>query len=589
VIGLALWSDVSAAHAQLKLILTPAQPDPQPVGTVLTWRGWLGTLAPQTLYRFEVDGGDGWRLVQDYSKSRTLRWTSLQEGQYQVRLSVLDPGTGSSTTMSATVRFTSRVTGSVPVVATTEHPLVALYSAPPCTSGSVHVRFRPLDDVAWQATPRQACHGAASLNFYVAGMRARTTYVLQQELVDGGTVVSGPQLSLQTGDPALDLPALTMVSPPDADTSASEPMLLTSFVIPAPIRVSQQVGPIATDLAGNILWYDPRMATRGSWASYLVRVVPGGTMLLLMGHQPNYGQVLRESDLAGITVRETNVTALNAQLARMGKDPISYLSHDALRLPNGHTVILAPVERLLTGVQGPGTKDVLGYAILDLDPNFQIVWTWNAFDFLDPHRRAVMNELCAEPACGPLRLASVANDWIHGNSLAHLPDGNLLLSMRHQDWVVKIDYRDGAGTGQVLWRLGDGGDFTIVSDDPWPWFSHQHQVEWAGDRLVLYDNGNTRINRMNGGHSRGQALLLDEARRTATLILNADLGLRSAAWGSAQHLANGNYHFMNGLIPPSQRMSSESVEVLADGGPNYRIMWGSGAYRSFRMKDIYTP
>ena len=360
-------------------------------------------------------------------------------------------------------------------------------------------------------------------------------------------------------------------------------------MIPAPIRVSQQVGPIATDLAGNLLWYDPRMATRGSWGSYLVRVVPGGTMLMLLGHQPNYGQVLRESDLAGITVRETNVTALNEQLARMGKDPISYLSHDALRLANGHTLCLAPVERLLTGVQGPGTKDVLGYMILDLDSNFQIVWTWNAFDFLDPHRRAVMNEICAEPACGPLRLASVANDWIHGNSLSVLPDGNLLLSMRHQDWVVKIDYRGGAGTGQVLWRLGDGGDFTIVSDDPWPWFSHQHQVDWAGDRIVLYDNGNTRINRTNGGHSRGQALLLDETHRTATLVLNADLGLRSAAWGSAQRLANGNYHFMNGLIPPSQRMSSESVEVRPDATPDYRAMWESGAYRSFRMRDIYTP
>ena len=38
-----------------------------------------------------------------------------------------------------------------------------------------------------------------------------------------------------------------------------------------------------------------------------------------------------------------------------------------------------------------------------------------------------------------------------------------LLSMRHQDWVVKIDYRNGGGNGDILWRMGVDGDFQIAS------------------------------------------------------------------------------------------------------------------------------
>ena len=99
-------------------------------------------------------------------------------------------------------------------------------------------------------------------------------------------------------------------------------------------------------------------------------------------------------------------------------------------------------------------------------------------------------------------LAPVANDWLHANSLNYIPSsGDLLFSMRHQDWVAKIDYNNGTGGGAVLWELGLGGSWTINSTDPYPWFSHQHDVEYElGGTTVLsaYDNGNTRITAKSG-------------------------------------------------------------------------------------------
>ena len=58
--------------------------------------------------------------------------------------------------------------------------------------------------------------------------------------------------------------------------------------------------------------------------------------------------------------------------------------------------------------------------------------------------------------------------------------------MRSQDWVAKIDYNHGTGTGAVLWELGNGGSFTIISTDPWPWFSHRHDVEYERGRVLRY-------------------------------------------------------------------------------------------------------
>ena len=61
-------------------------------------------------------------------------------------------------------------------------------------------------------------------------------------------------------------------------------------------------------------------------------------------------------------------------------------------------------------------------------------------------------------------------------------DGNLIVSVRHQDWVIKIDYAHGHGDGHVIWRLGQGGDFAVISSDPSPWFSHQHYAHYRTTR-----------------------------------------------------------------------------------------------------------
>src|SRR5262249_36339556 len=167
-------------------------------------------------------------------------------------------------------------------------------------------------------------------------------------------------------------------------------------------------------------------------------------------------------------------------------------------------------------------------------------------------------------------------------------DGNLVLSVRNQDWVIKIAYENGAGDGHIIWRLGQGGDFTVNSTDPNPWFSHQHNAHYIDDTtLILFDNGDTRRASDPNAHSRGQVWKLDEQTMTAPLVLNVDLGNYSYALGAAQQLPNGNYVFTSGFQGQPPNQFGQSIEVRPDGTKAYVQQVSGLLYRSYRVRTLY--
>lgn len=96
-----------------------------------------------------------------------------------------------------------------------------------------------------------------------------------------------------------------------------------------------------------------------------------------------------------------------------------------------------------------------------LNTNLQVTWTWDAFDHLDPTKRPpIAGETCAASDGGTALCAipdPQSEDWLHTNSIGWSPtDHDLVLSFRHQDWVIKIDYRDGRGHGAISHRRHPG-------------------------------------------------------------------------------------------------------------------------------------
>jgi hypothetical protein len=291
-------------------------------------------------------------------------------------------------------------------------------------------------------------------------------------------------------------------------------------------------------------------------------------------------------------VRETNLDAVSAELTAMGHDPIYSFSHDVERLPNGQTAVIGLTERTVN-INGTLT-DYVGADIVVLDDNLQVAWVWDSFAHLDVNRGPVLGEVLQPgsqiPTASVPRLPAV--DWLHLNAVSWSPaDGDLVLSMRNQDWVIKIDYRNGEGDGHVIWRLGQDGDFTVNSTDPNPWFSHQHDAHYVDDTtMVLFDNGTTRRESYPNANSRGQVWKLDEETMTATLVVNADLGNWAGALGAAQRLSNGDYSFTMGEIgpePPPPHPPAQTFEVSPDGTVVYDLKDSQMEYRSFRIRTLY--
>jgi len=91
------------------------------------------------------------------------------------------------------------------------------------------------------------------------------------------------------------------------------------------------------------------------------------------------------------------------------------------------------------------------------------------------------------------------NDWVHANALIPHPDGGMIVSLRHQDAVVKVD-----GDGALEWILADHAGWRgayrdkllVPISDPFIWPYHQHAPQWIEDgsepfgRLLVFDNRN---------------------------------------------------------------------------------------------------
>ena len=597
---------------------TTSVSSPQPLGTTVTFTASATDTDAGTIsYRYQIGAGGGpLHMVRDFSVTPTFVFTpTATPANYQIVVTARNNSTLNTGQGNENFRFTSLVVGGAAVVTPTANPLVALVSSPPCAAGGLNMRVSVLRTGGKAfSTHWKPCTTGETLNFLIAGMRAATTYNLTLQTWNGSAVSNGTVLNFTTGTPSASVfGGITVVTPATSADSLTERFLL----------MNASPNAMAVDIAGNPVWYyvDPIPGTQPT----VTRPVAGGEIIMYTnglnsaGNSVTNDQILREIDLAGNIIRETNATRVSEQVSAMsgvasncklgGTDClVGAFHHEGLALPNGHTLILTDEEKIFTdGTQGSSPTnpvDIVGDIIVDLDTNWQVAWYWRAFDHLNANRAAILGETCAgttagSGGCPPIYLVNggVAQDWLHGNALYYTSaDGSILFSMRHQDWVIKIDYGNGTGTSNILWTLGKGGDFAINSTDPYPWFSHQHDagfVQNGTSTLALFDNGDTRVAPpplgLGSGDSRGYVLSMDYTTMTVTPVLLADLGYYSRALGTAELLANGDYSFEAGIAPTTPS-TNNAIEVFPNGTLGLTIR-GNGyiCYRAIRMVDLYTP
>jgi arylsulfate sulfotransferase len=473
-------------------------------------------------------------------------------------------------------------------VAGTANTQVASYTISPAAAGNVSVQFGTDTTYGLTTWTQPVPTGGGAVSLFVAGMRANTLYHMRGvvQFADGSQYNDVDQTFTTQGIPAAQLPAIMATTTPGMGPQSGVELL---DLVYGPVTVA----PVAvTDLAGNILWsYNPQLP---NVVANPIKLLPNGNLLINFSAALADGadSILQEVDLTGKLTWQMTAAQLNAALsaATCAGCNITVVGthHDFVMLPNGHLILLAATQQVVSGTT------VTGDVIVDLDQNHNPVWLWNEFDHLDTSR---------QPYLYP--------DWTHTNAILYsASDGNLVISIRHQNWLLKVDYANGAGAGDILWHLGYQGDFTLVGGtDPTDWFYAEHGPSFITTNtsgqfgLALFDNGDDRFfpsgqvlcaTQTPSCYSTVQVLTLDETAKTATFNFHVTAPTYSFFGGNAEVLQNGDLEFCEAAEPNGPPLTPPLVGDIYEVSPSgsAQTVWhmkvtGQYIYRGQRLPSLY--
>jgi len=249
------------------------------------------------------------------------------------------------------------------------------------------------------------------------------------------------------------------------------------------------------------------------------------------------------------------------------------LHHDLDMLPNGNILALNTERRMIdnyytTDIDATAPRKnqwVMGDCIIEFERSGRIIWSWNAFDYLDPMRigyETFVNYWIRRGFPEPM-------DWSHANGLEYIAEENsLLVNFRIQSCIVKIN----RNTGNILWIFGEPSGWPVRLSDKLitlkngrcPWHQHSPVITSRGT-LLLFDNGNYQARPFSEPapiaetHSRVVEYRIDEETMTAEEIwtseIPGDKKVVSFAMGSVQQLPQtGNILAGYGMLLPNDKI-----------------------------------
>ena len=245
--------------------------------------------------------------------------------------------------------------------------------------------------------------------------------------------------------------------------------------------------------------------------------------------------------------------------------------HDMIRLENKHTFLMSydfqkiRMDTVIAG--GDSDATVIGTVVQELDEDKNVVLQWRSWDHLK-----ITN------ATYDINLRQSRIDYVHTNSIEIDYDGNILLSNRYYDEIIKINRQ----TGNTIWRLGGkyskNNQFTFLNDPDG--FSHQHDVRrLPNGNITLFDNGNLHSPR----YSRVTEYQVDEVNKSVSLVweYKNDPETYSPAMGGARRLSNNNTIIGWGALTTSVSIS----EVQTDGTISFYLTLPDTLinYRAFKF------
>jgi outer membrane protein assembly factor BamB len=148
--------------------------------------------------------------------------------------------------------------------------------------------------------------------------------------------------------------------------------------------------------------------------------------------------------------------------------------HDGIRLANGNVLLLclSPLPaglaaRVKGGISGTEHNGEM-YAdyLVEMTTGGRVVWEWHSWEHLDPGVDCIT------------AVQDRREEWTHGNGVAELPNGDIVVSFRTISTIVIVERR----TGEIVWKIGA------------PPLSGQHApTPLPNGNLLIFDNGPHRL------------------------------------------------------------------------------------------------
>ena len=281
--------------------------------------------------------------------------------------------------------------------------------------------------------------------------------------------------------------------------------------------------------------------------------------------QPNgHVSVSRKTTTPGRT--GSAVAELDGAFREVGRYETSGLVNtddsDSVLLANGHRILVAQEPNATTGL--------VDAVIQELSETGAKVFEWNSG----------AHGLAAETM-----VAAGTKDYAHIDSVAVMPDGDLLASFRHLSAVLKIarSAHDGFQVGDIVWRLGGRHSSFTFPDDPQAGPCGQHHASvLPNGHILVFDNGSGGIDIplcVDPANPAGPAVDRRFSRVTEYDVSQPGTAHLVSSYvppggrynffaGSAQRLANGNtlvgYATIRGAVATEVDASGTAVWELKD-------------------------
>jgi len=344
------------------------------------------------------------------------------------------------------------------------------------------------------------------------------------------------------------------------------------FITPTGDTAQYANGPEILDRNGNVVWFHPIPA--GQTAADFRTQRYHGHPVLTWWQGTGLGGLASGTDYI-YNDHYQPIATVNAG------NGLSADGHEFLITPQNTALILAYTTATadLTSIGGPANQTVIDGLVQEIDIRTgKVLFEWNSADHV-PYGQSEQ-PLPASP--------STPWDWFHINAVHIDTDGNLLIDARDTWTTYKVNRR----TGAVIWQLGGkASSFTLRAapgeslNNAGDIFAWQHDPESLGHGgYTFFDNESAgAANTGSGataelGLSRAVRVILDERRRTATLVQSYDQpeGLTAPSQGNAQTTGDGNLVVGWGSLPYVSEFSRSGALLF-----NAQYPTGVNSYRAY--------